>query len=493
MRRPALCAWLSLASAAVWLPLAQAQERAPSAEPSAEPDAETDAEASTDGSTESGAEPGTEAAAEPRLMNLAACERAAERSWPGVRAARARLRAAQAQLDEAWVSPFFQSFVTAGVALAPEVRGSPIFSPDPQLPVDNPWQPVLGFNLEGAVPLWTFGKLPAARDAARAGIRAAQADRQRVRDQLRYDVRRAYFSLQLALDLRQMLDEALPQIRDHAARLEQQLADGEGEVTELDQYRLEAALAEIEAREADAERLLASTRAALSILTGVREIRIPDCPSEAVSVELRPRGFYTRRARRDRPEVRMLEAAVRARQAGLDFAEAGFFPDLALVYRFSTTYAPGITDQTNPFVIDQANYTTISAGLVLRWSLDLWGNAYRVDRASAELADTMERSREAHRGIELEVTDAYESARAAERQVQSWGRGRRAARRWFIAAGQARDVGVIETRELVDAARAYLTARFSHLSAIHAYNSALANLERSSGGRVTQAWEPPCE
>ncbi|MCB9591192.1 MAG: TolC family protein [Sandaracinaceae bacterium] len=471
MRRPALLAWITLASAAVWLPLAQAQIDAEAAE----------------------AEAAAETPAEPPVMNLEAMERAAERSWPGIRAARARMRAAQAQLDEAWVSPFFQSTVTAGVSLAPEVRGSPIFSPDPQLPVSNPWQPVLGFSIEGAVPLWTFGKLPAARDAARAGIRAAEADRTRVRNQLRYDVRRAYFSVQLALDLQQMLDEALPQIRQQAARLEEQLADGDDEVTELDQYRMEAALAEIEAREADVERLLSTTRAALTVLTGVSDYRIPECPIEAVEVELRPRSYYTRRATRDRPEVRMLEAAVRARQAGLDFAEAGYFPDLALVYRFGTTYAPGITDQTNPFVIDQANYTSVSAGLVLRWSLDLWGNAYRVDRANAELTDTMERSREAHRGIELEVTDAYESARAAQRQVQSWERGRRAARRWFIAAGQGREVGVVETRELVDAARNYLTARYSHLSAIHAYNTALANLERTSGGRVTEAWEPPCE
>lgn len=469
MRRPSHLVWITVASAAVWMPLAHAQVE------------EAEARAST------------EAPAEPPLMDLRAMEKAAERTWPGIRAARARLRAAQAQLDEAWVSPFFQSTVTAGVSLAPEVRGSPIFSPDPQLPVDNPWQPVLGFTVEGAVPLWTFGKLPAARDAARAGIRAAQADRQRVRDQLRYDVRRAYFSLQLALDLRQMLDEALPPIRDHAAHLERQLAEGDEEVTELDRYRLEAALAEIEAREADADRLLASTRAALAILTGVREFRIPECPIEAVEVELEPRGFYTRRAGRDRPELRMLEAAVRARQAGLDFAEAGFFPDLALVYRFGTTYAPGITDQTNPFVIDQANYTSISAGIVLRWSLDLWGNAYRVDRANAELSDTMERSLEAHRGVELEVTDAYEAARAASRQVESWERGHRATRRWFIAAGQGRDVGVVETREIVDAARAYLTARFSHLTAIHAYNTALANLERTSGGAVARAWEPPCE
>lgn len=189
----------------------------------------------------------------------------------------------------------------------------------------------------------------------------------------------------------------------------------------------------------------------------------------------------------------MLEAAVRARQASLDFHEAGFFPDIALAYRFGTTWAPGITDQTNPFVIDQANYTSIAAGLVFRWSLDLWGNAYRVDREGALLDDARERSQEAGRGIELEVTDAFEAVRAAERQVETWGRGRRETRAWFIAAAQGREVGTVETRDLVDAVRAYFTARYSHLQAIHDLNVAVANLERTSGTSIVTRWEPPCE
>lgn len=465
MRRPLLL-FLTLVSATVCLPLAFAQETSEDEE---------------------------EEPAAPRVMNLTAMERAAMHSYPGVRAARARLRAARAQLDEAWVSPFFQSRITAGVSLAPEVRGSPIFSPDPQLPLDNPWQPVLGFSIEGVVPLWTFGKLPAARDAARAGIRAAQADRRRVRDRLRFDVRRAYFALQLSLDLRQMLDEALPQIRRSAERLDEQLAEGTGDVSELDRYRLETAVAEIEAREAEIRRLEASSRTALTILTGIEDFQIPECPIEAVEAELRPRPHYARLARTERPEVGMLEAAVRARQASLDFTEAGFFPDLALAYRFGTTYAPGITNQTNPFVIDRANYTSITAGLVLRWSLDLWGNAYRVDRQSALLEDARERSQEAHRGIRLEVSTAYETAQAAHSQVETWGRGRRSARRWFIATAQGRSMGTVETRDFVEAARAYLTARYSHLRAIHDYNTALANLERTSGSEVTEAWTPQCE
>ncbi len=427
------------------------------------------------------------------VMDLRALTQSAERTYPGLRAAKARIRAAQAQLDEAWVSPFFQSAVTAGVSIAPEVRGSPILSPDPQLPFDNPWQPVVGVGVEGVIPVWTFGKLQGARDAARAGIRAAEGDRARVRAQLRYDVRRAYFALQLALDLRQMLDEGLPPMRQAAERLEEQLAEGDPEVGQMDRWRLQAALAEIEAREADARRLEAMSRGALRILTGVREVRIPECPMEPAAVDLGPLERYVGSAREDRPEVRMLAAAVRARQASLDVAHAGFFPDLAIAYRFTATWAPGITDQTNPFIIDPANYTSLSAGLVLRWSLDLWGNAYRVDRESALLADLRERAEEAAGGIELEVTEAYEAVQAASRQVEAWGRGRRETRAWFIAAAQGREVGAVETRDLVDAVRSYFTARYSHLQAIHDLNTALANLERTSGRQMVERWEPPCE
>jgi outer membrane protein TolC len=430
---------------------------------------------------------------EPPVRNLAALTQAAERSYPGLRAASARIRAARAQLDEAWVSPFFQSAITAGVSIAPEVRGSPIFSPDPQVPLDNPWQPILGVQIEGVIPLWTFGKLSAARDAARAGVQAAEFDHARVRAQLRHDVRRAYFALQLALDIRQMLGEGLPAIRQAAERLDQQLAEGDPEVDAMDRWRLAAALAEVEAREADARRLEDTARGALRILTGLAEVRIPDCPIQAVEVELGSLDQYARGARESRPEVRMLEAAVRARQASLNVAEAGFFPDIALAYRFGTTWAPGITDQTNPFILDEANYTSVAAGLVMRWSLDLWGNAYRVDRESALLDDMRERSEEAGRGIELEVTEAYRAVEAAQRQVATWERGHRESRAWFVAAAQAREVGTVETRDLVDAVRAYFTARYSHLQAIHDLNVALSNLERTSGTRLVEQWEPACQ
>lgn len=427
------------------------------------------------------------------MLDLEAFTHRAEKNWPGIRAAEARIRAARAQLDEAWVSPFFQGTVSAGFTLAPEARGSPIFSPDAQVPLSNPWQPVLLLQVEGIIPLWTFGKLGAARDAARAGIHAAEHDRGRVRSQLLYDVRRAYFALQLALDIQQMLSEGLPPIRQQLDRVTQQLEDGDQDVTETDRYRLSAALAEVEGREAQAQHLELSSRSALSILTGVRHFQVPECPMALIDVHLEPLQYYVEHALADRPEVHMLEAAARAREASLDFARAGFFPDIGLTYRFAISYAPGITDQTNPFIIDPANYMNIGAGLAMRWSLDLWGNAYRVDRESALLDDVRSRSEEARAGMELEVSEAYASVVEALRREEVFDRGRRDTRAWFISSAQGVEVGASELEDMVDAVRAYFTARYSHLQAIHDADSSLANLERTSASRVTEHWEARCD
>lgn len=427
------------------------------------------------------------------VHDLASVLSAAESNYPGLRAATSRIRAARAQLDEAWVSPFFQSWVTAGFSFAPEVRGSPIYSPDGQVPLSNDWQPVMFAEIQGAIPLLTFGKLEAARDAARAGIRAAESDRARVRNQLAFEVRRAYFALQLALDVEQMLREGLPRLEEAIAQIDERVEAGDTEVNATDRYRLAAALGEVRARAAQIAHLRTSATTALETLTGIDDLQVPDCPIQLASIELPALTEVIDYALRERPEVRMLEAARQARQASLDFANAGFWPDIALTYRIGTSFAPGITDQLNPFIVDPGNYFSFGAGLAMRWSLDFWGQAYRVDRESALRDDLSSRTEEARIGMRVEISDAYAAVEEARARESAYGEARRDTRRWFISASQSLAVGAVETRELVDAVAAYFGARFNHLQAIHDFNTAVANLERVSSLERAERWEDACE
>ena len=468
------------------------------ATPSASP---TGAAASPSAAAAGSAAPGADAAtpgatAEPAALDLAALTRRALRHYPSLRGARHRVAAAEARLDEATISPFFQGLnATVSVTMAPESRGSPVFSPDSQLPLSNDWRPVIQAGIEGVVPLYTFGKLSAARDAAQAGVDAAHLSVEQSRAKLRYDVRRAYYALQLSLDVQQMIREGQSRLQRAATRLEEQIEAGDEGVNEMDRFRLSTTLAEVEARRSEAIRLEASSRYALALMTGGPVRRVVDCPMAPLAFNAENLDGYVERARHGRPEARMLSAAQQAREANVRANRARYFPDIGVALSVGQSYGPGITDQTNPFVVDRANYTTLGAALVARWSLDLWGNAYRVGRTEAELDELVSQREEAELGMSLEVADAYHTVADARRRETAWGAGHRDARAWFVAASQAYQVGALEPKELIDAVRTYFNARFNHLEAIRSLNTGLASLERAVGGELLPAggWEVACE
>lgn len=424
------------------------------------------------------------------VHDLAELTRTAVDRSLGLQAARHRIAAAEARLSEARVSPFFQLTLESGFTYVPDARGVPGYDAQPP-EIQRAFGPAAAASVGGAVPLWTFGKLEAGRDAARAGVRAAEHDLDRVRAKLRHDVRRAYFALQLSLDLQQMISEGRPKLERGRERLQEAAEDGEDGVEADPQagYRLAVAIAELDARSSEVKRLQAGARDALSTLTGLPEVRVPDCPLEVTALQSRERSFYQHEAIEHRPELAMLREAIRARRAKLRATNAGYLPDVALAGSATLSYVPGRTpyEQYRPY--------DVQGGIVARWKLDLWGNSYRSDRARSELAETSAQRRLAEDGVLLEVATSHEALLDAQRQIRSWDEGHRQARRWFVSVAQAYQVGTATTKQLVDGVKEYFKARYAHLQAIHDHNVALSALELVTGAELLppDAWEHPCD
>lgn len=421
---------------------------------------------------------------------------AAVRRYPGMRAAEADIDAAQAQLAEAKFSPFFQFDGTAALFIRPGAEGTPVFSPDSQLPLSNRWGPGIDLQLEGGLPVYTFGKYRSGKKAARAGIAAAEQERERTLARVVFDVRRAYFGTQLSLDLEAMLDEGLGRLRNAVERLGERLDSDDPDAEQTDYWRLVSALAQIESRESENSRLQASARGALELLSGIKPAIVPECPLETVRSEVVTLSEHIRDAEMNRPEVQQLEAARSASDANLTIEKAGYFPDilLALTARFSST--PVVTNIDNPFIVDRGNNRNLAAGLVARWHLDFVGNAARVRKARAEIASLKARAEEARDGIELEVTGIYEGLLDAKRRNETWKRAERETRKWFVSAAQGYDVGTTDARELIDAIERYFDARSKRLIAVAEYNVAIAGLEKATGVPLvgSRGWRPvDCE
>ncbi|MDB4928311.1 MAG: outer membrane protein, partial [Myxococcaceae bacterium] len=420
-------------------------------------------------------------------LDLAECLARAERSYPGLRAARHKIAASDAQLDEAWVAPFFPMSVTGFMSLAPTARGNSTYSPDvfAQNPLVSETGVLARLNVDTGVPIspWTWIRLGHVRDAARAGVRANRGEQARARLELRANVRKAFFGLQSSRDALFLIERAEGYIRTAREQLaEARTQDGGAAPGANDEAQLEMAAEELVVQRATATRLNRLAHAALGLLTGVGEaVDVPDEPLCPYRVELGPLSRHLTRARLERPEVDMVAAGVAARRAAVSIQQYAYLPDLALGLVAAVSTATTMADQPNPFSANNNNYAYWGGGLALRWTFDPLVNRQRVRRLSEELAMTQAQQELALGGIALEVTGAYERAR--EQQIVEAARGRqeRWGFQWFTAVFTQFQSGAVEIGDILSPLRQYLGARAAHIQSINDLNTQLAELAKETG------------
>lgn len=409
------------------------------------------------------------------VMSLSEAEDRALRTSPGLEAARHKVLASRAQLDEAWRAPFNTVNVTGFLSVSPTARGNPTFSPDAfgQNPFDVGLGAISRLNLETAVPIspWTHVRLGYLRDAARAGIRAAEEDGRRVRLELRHNVRRAYFGLLFARDSRYLLDRARGWLNQAettfqnaraAASAEGGVGPSINDARQIHIYRADVDGREVQARQAEAVAL-----AGLRYLTDAPLADAPDVPLCVYEGEVGSLVQHLTRARLNRPEVAMLQAGIAARRAQLAMQRWAYAPDIAVGMSASLADASVIARQANPFAANNSNFAFWGAGLVLRWTLDPLTNAARVDRIQEELRMNEAQERQALGALALEVTEVFERVAAAQARERAYAEAEAEAYAWFTSVFTAYQSGVGEVSAFVSPLREYLTSRFNHLQALH--------------------------
>ncbi|WP_437930744.1 TolC family protein [Sorangium sp. So ce291] len=409
----------------------------------------------------------------PRVLALA------DRNHPNVAAARARLNQVRAQLDEAHYAPFSQFKLTGGVALAPTVRGNNVFSPNTDVSLTSSLGVAWRANLDGVVPLWTFGKITNLWDAAEANVRVNQANVEKERDAVRLDVRKAYFGLQLARDSRSLLTDVRSEMDRALRRLEEQVESDEGDPIEL--LKLQTFGAELEARGAEVDKYISVALAGLRFYTGVPDLDIPDVPIRPPKHRLGHVSRYLTAARLYRPELAQARAGLDARTAQVRLARAQLFPDIGLGLQAGVSAAPEVADQLNPFTSDPGNYFHYGAALVLQWKLDLLPQSARIRFAEAQLEEMAATQRFAMGGVATEVETAYAEVVEAQRRLDAYTKAARYGKRWLVMVQQGIDVGTMAEKDLIDPAKAYATNRFNQLNATMDLDMAMSRLAKATG------------
>jgi multidrug efflux system outer membrane protein len=417
---------------------------------------------------------------------LEECLALADRNFPNLWAARARLAYAHAQLEEARWTPWFQWSAQSTFGVAPSLQGTVLY---PQSTVFSrnvtglgDLQPFFGFGISGVVPLYTFGKIDTAFDAAEANVRVSEWDMEKSRQQMRMDVRHAYYGLQLARDAMYVIDDARGRLDKAIDGIKEKIAKGDPNVGDVDRLRLETYRQELAAQSLQAPKGEAYALAALRFMTGVQQnfdivdepLKRPDRPLVAIAQ-------YLEAARILRPDVNMARAGVVARKRMVEYNRAKLFPDFGLGLGADFQSTPSAVSQQDLWASDPFNHFSYYFGFGLRWSLDLLPQAARTQEAEAQLEETRSLERLALGNAMYEVEKAYADAVEAKAREETWDKAEHETKEWISIAQDHIELGTWDEKTLMEPLRAYGNARVQHLYALMDYNIAMSSLALASG------------
>jgi outer membrane protein TolC len=333
-------------------------------------------------------------------------------------------------------------------------------------------------------PVWDFGKISAGIAAAKAGVGVSREREAGARADLELNVRKAYYGLKLAREVIDTLEDGSSYIDDAQKKIESDVAKGEGTSTVSDKLRMRTVRAEVDARILETKRMQRLAHDGLRALLGPEapaDIDVDDEPLEPLEVKERPAGYYEDQARSSRPEVRLLDHAVLAKNALADLERRKEYPDLVLVGSASLAYAGAVDNPQNAFLSHYFNSSSIGVAAALRMQLDLGPRIARAARTRAEASQMEFQRSDALGGIMFEVRKAYSELSEAQARTEAVHKGERAGKAWVSAVAQNFAVGLAEARDLSDALQAFFQMRTRYLQSVFDLNIAASSLARATG------------
>lgn len=326
-------------------------------------------------------------------------------------------------------------------------------------------------QLDVTQPLYTFGKISHARNAARAGLDAQRALADEAAGDLAVDAARAYWGVKTARELGGMLDDGIDEINKSLEGLKDK-----PEISIQDRQRIAVLLAEARVQRSEALQAETEALAGLRLLTGIPDADIDDTQLAPLERTLPQRADPSRR-----PQAIAAQTGAVAADQLAGMARSQYFPDIALVASGVISGAQGTDDPPSAFANDPYNRRGLGIVVALSWTVEPWNVAARVDRARAEARKAHAQSELAALGARYDADKALAEASTARAKVDAAAQGEQAARTWLASVLQAEAIGTAESRDLADAYIAWFQMRARWAQAAFQWNVAVVRLDRAVG------------
>jgi len=402
-----------------------------------------------------------------------------------------------AQADEAiaraaGILPGATATLIGGVV--PEARGNILFSENSNRTLLRGLGPFGRIDVNVIQPIYTWGQLSAAKEAAQAGVQGRTFALEDTAHQVQLRIVQVYWGAALARRLLSLAAEVEGALKQVDQKIAESLAAADGQVTLEDKYRVALFRGELLQRKTEAEKGLRLARAALASTLAMpeQEMKLKDEPLPASpDVRVPSQDEVVRQAERERPDLKGLDQAVIAFEEQAKASWAAQLPQFFAAGTFAYSRAPNRDIQTNPWISDYFNTLALGMAVGLRQNLSFPTLHAQEKKAQSELVRVKAQREGLVRLISLQALQAIADLQAAVDRYAAAQGALSAGRSWFRSAGLNFGAGVSDAKALVEAYTGYAKTQVDTAQATYELLVARAHLEQVTGKSLSSG-EPNC-
>ncbi len=396
-----------------------------------------------------------------------------------VRAFEERVAAAEADVFRAKGQHFPKVKLTIGMAPFPHY----VYNPEKVEWDKSYYIGDLGIALQArgefTLPLYTFGKISNALEAAEKGVEVRRAEKDLSISGLRKEAASFYYSYVMSNDLRHVIELSLEKVSEAEEKLEQWLYEGKEGISQSDLIKLRI----------EKERLLAAldkVKATQSVLDALFEKVLGkgySLKDEFMFLVEFPYTLEDIQAHllRSSPYQRLAVSGLGALEAMYKFEKSQFFPNIGIAGDYRIDYTSSVDDRGYPLPTSPYNGYGGEIGIGLEFNLNILDQVARMRKARAEWQAKMYEVSFAKETMLLELRRKYEDLEALASQVEHAKAAHKLAKGWMTTEMMNYEVGMFSTRDLVDAVKAFVESEYQLISAMYDYDMKVEEIINSVG------------
>ncbi len=322
--------------------------------------------------------------------------------------------------------------------------------------IDSGFGYLIKSSIDLIYPIYTFGKLGSLKEAADFGVESAEANLRAKEIEVAVQVAQAYYGLILFNDILSVLSDGEKRLKEARKKLRELLEKEEGNVTEKDLFKLDYYSSELYFRIAETKKGLELARSSLRTLCTIEEnIETAESSLEANTSEEINLTEYIIKSRDNRYEIKALRNLKKAMEQLAQAQKRAYFPDIFIGGGLRFSHSNFDFDENNPWIRDDFNYFGFAVGLGAKVNLEIGSKYGKEVQTYAQFMKYQYLEEALIGAVELQTKKLFEEYTEAKNNFETYSKGEKAAKKWLTTETMNYNIGLGDTKGLIDALVAY--------------------------------------